>query len=144
MQSKLQQLNKNSKFVFKYLDYNEIQLIKSLPNTYVRFRLDGLSFPPNILYKICSAGVVDINSFAPRNYKCPSSNAWYLRADRNEWRSINYQVISKTIRYSHLHCVRETSRLNRKISKEKRWKSKYIEDFSDYAVNWTIETILEI
>eukprot|EP01029_Cantina_marsupialis_P029601 TRINITY_DN781892_c0_g1_i1.p1 TRINITY_DN781892_c0_g1~~TRINITY_DN781892_c0_g1_i1.p1 ORF type:complete len:371 (+),score=81.65 TRINITY_DN781892_c0_g1_i1:104-1216(+) len=47
----------------------EAQLLESSSGTHVRFRLGGVSFPPNIYYKIfIHQNVCDINAFAPRDY----------------------------------------------------------------------------
>jgi hypothetical protein len=55
--------------LLKGINPMEAKLLETSSNAYVRFRLGGDSFPPNIYYKIFSLGkVVDINAFAPRDY----------------------------------------------------------------------------
>lgn len=44
-------------------------MLDKASNVHLRFRLGGDKFPPLIYYKLyVHAGVVDLNSFAPRDY----------------------------------------------------------------------------
>ena len=55
--------------LLKAINPTEAQLLDSAAKVHIRFRLGGETFPPTIYYKIYHTGkVVDLNSFAPRDY----------------------------------------------------------------------------
>ena len=55
--------------LLRCINRGEAHLLDSASRCHVRFRLGGLKFPPLIYYKIfIHGGVVDIGSFAPRDY----------------------------------------------------------------------------
>lgn len=55
--------------LLKSINRGEACLLDAASKCHVRFRLGCLNFPPLIYYKIFSTGtVVDIGSFAPRDY----------------------------------------------------------------------------
>jgi len=82
----------------------EAQLLDIPAQAHVRFRLGGTTFPPLMYYKIFYHGnVVDINSFAPRNYaierKAPHTTPRiaYRRNDNNGWRPVIQRFYQKTM-----------------------------------------------
>ncbi|CAK71127.1 unnamed protein product (macronuclear) [Paramecium tetraurelia] len=103
--------------LLKAINPNEAQLLDAACKSHIRFRLGGEQFPPIIYYKIYShGGIVDLNSFAPRDYSSIQrdpvphekvayseykknqqkydNQGWYLRLDNNGWRPIsNKQMI---------------------------------------------------
>jgi len=76
----------------------ESMLVDPAMQVHVRFRLGGSRFPPTIYYKIYTHGaVVDVGSFAPRNYALereigcklqPGDAGWYERVEYNGWRPL--------------------------------------------------------
>ena len=87
----------------------ESKYIDNASGIHVRFRLGGEKFPPYIMYKIYTHHpLVDLGSFAPRNYTLETSKkampyvlfnktavldtrhaGWYDRVENNGWRSIS-------------------------------------------------------
>jgi len=89
----------------------EAQLLEKSSNLHIRFRLGGERFPPKIYYKVyVHGGMVDMNSFAPRDYssvpkdgkkgekkmyykeykeKKPQHDGWYIRQENNGWRPVS-------------------------------------------------------
>ncbi|KAL9649135.1 hypothetical protein ABK040_004157 [Willaertia magna] len=59
----------NPSTLLKSINPKEASLLDSALGAHVKFRLGGNYFPPNIYYKIfIHFPIIDINSFAPRNY----------------------------------------------------------------------------
>jgi hypothetical protein len=97
----------------KCINRGEAYLLDPASKSHVRFRLGGVKFPPLIYYKIFIHGaVVDINSFAPRDYnqmkkekkkatinikfdkdKNDKHEGWYERIENNGWRPINDKIL---------------------------------------------------
>lgn len=94
---------------------SEAALLDAASRCHVRFRLGGLKFPPCIYYKIfIHGGVVDVNSFAPRDYnkikkevrkekidmhfdkpeKDNDIDDWYRRVENNGWRPISDKFLT--------------------------------------------------
>ena len=107
-------LKGNPKELLKTINPSEAFLIDKASNVHLRFRLGGYKFPPLIYYKIyIHSGVVDVNSFAPRNYEAMKKftkkatinikfedeetkaikSGWYERADNNGWRPITENIV---------------------------------------------------
>ena len=97
--------------MLKYINPKEAKLIDRSLALHVRFRLGGAQFPPTIYYKIyLHRNMIDLNSFAPRDYTAQSSKQvlpaalflktqetlsiktpmqeWYERLDSNDWRPV--------------------------------------------------------
>jgi hypothetical protein len=95
---------------------SEARLLDAATGTHVRFRLGGVSFPPTIYYKVfCHGSLLDIGSFAPRDYtqegsKKPiprhsvepgermpdtSHNGWYRRKEQNNWRPMSMKLVDE-------------------------------------------------
>mmetsp|Transcript_139744 Transcript_139744/g.243354 ORF Transcript_139744/g.243354 Transcript_139744/m.243354 type:complete len:656 (+) Transcript_139744:112-2079(+) len=73
----------------------ESMLLDPSMQVHLRFRLGGTKFPPSIYYKIFTHGcVVDLGSFAPRNYAGErmgfpqGEEDWYTRVENNGWRPL--------------------------------------------------------
>ena len=107
-------LKGNPRELLKTVNPSESYIIDKASNVHLRFRLGGYKFPPLIYYKIyIHSGVVDINSFAPRDYEDINKfkkkatvnikfeeeeakaikSGWYERADNNGWRPITENLI---------------------------------------------------
>ncbi|EFC38912.1 hypothetical protein NAEGRDRAFT_52840 [Naegleria gruberi] len=55
--------------ILRAINPSESQLIDPSIGAFIRFRLGGKSFPPIVFYKVfLKKPIIDINSFAPRNY----------------------------------------------------------------------------
>lgn len=95
------------KQLLKFIQPRESALVEKASHTHIKFRLGGEQFPPTVYYKIFAhLGLVDINSFAPREYwknvnklanpaerhgkSCSTTGAsgWYQRIENNGWRPI--------------------------------------------------------
>lgn len=94
----------------------EAKLLDAATGTHVRFRLGGVSFPPTIYYKVfCHGSLLDIGSFAPRDYTQESSknplarhsiepgqkvpdtshSGWYRRRENNNWRPMSMKLVDE-------------------------------------------------
>jgi len=97
----------------------ESMLLDPAMQVHVRFRLGGQRFPPTIYYKIYTHGaIVDLCSFAPRNYELerqtntrglPGDAGWYEREENNGWRPLTVRL-SKTSDRVVDEVEKETSR----------------------------------
>jgi hypothetical protein len=95
---------------------SEARLLDAATSTHVRFRLGGVSFPPTIYYKVfCHGSLLDIGSFAPRDYTQegskkqmprhsiepgqrvpnPSHDGWYRRKEMNNWRPMSMKLVDE-------------------------------------------------
>ncbi|CAM6084495.1 unnamed protein product [Calypogeia fissa] len=73
------------------INRTEATLVDKATGLHVRFRLNGLCFPPTIVYKVYThRPVVDMGSFSPRNYTGNSENPakTYVRCENNGWRPV--------------------------------------------------------
>lgn len=92
----------------------ESKLLDQASGTFVRFRLGGIKFPPNIYYKIFThQPVVDMCSFSPREYTSMNlrqqlgrerhnkegrtvhqggDENWYTRVENNGWRPVSDRI----------------------------------------------------
>ncbi|KAJ3086148.1 hypothetical protein HK102_013470 [Quaeritorhiza haematococci] len=62
-------LSGNPQRLLRFINPREAQLLDRACGAHIKFRLGGLTFPPIILYKIYTHHpLVDVNSFAPRDY----------------------------------------------------------------------------
>lgn len=81
----------------------EAMLLDPAMQVHVRFRLGGTRFPPSIYYKVFTHGaIIDMNSFAPRDYAAerelgirtrPGDLGWYERVENNGWRPIVVRLV---------------------------------------------------
>jgi hypothetical protein len=128
----------------------EARLLDAASRTHVRFRLGGASFPPTIYYKVfVHGGLLDIGSFAPRDYTEEGSkkmaprhsvrpgdmlpdhdhDGWYRRLERNNWRPMSMKLVEEGL---DLHLGRGTvqqqvfhhSKSLRKDEQERRKRTK--------------------
>ncbi|XP_028826012.1 protein MFI isoform X2 [Denticeps clupeoides] len=94
------------RLLLKNINPRETEIMDAASGIYVRFRLGGVSFPPNIYYKIFThRPVVDLGASSPRDYAheatklpvpgqvhghCPVAwddrSGWYQRVENNGWR----------------------------------------------------------
>jgi len=107
---------------------SEARLLDAATGTHVRFRLGGVSFPPTIYYKVfCHGSLLDIGSFAPRDYTDGSAkaqiprhsleqgeqlpdishNGWYRRQENNNWRPMSMKLVDEGL---DLHLGREVAK----------------------------------
>jgi len=110
--------------LLKSINPLEAKLFDAASNIHLRFRLGGDRFPPLIYYKIFTHGsVIDIGSYAPRNYAKIKRNVkrdqinmnqinkayplteeqleaeineagWYVRQENNGWRAVPFFLIA--------------------------------------------------
>lgn len=115
----------NPKKILAAINPREAALVDPASRLRLKFRLGGLTFPPQIYYKIfVHAPVCDVNSFAPRDYKTEkvisekahqiqcsegekvaqktkkillksSYSAWYTRIENNGWRPVNVKTLKE-------------------------------------------------
>ncbi len=112
---------------------SEARLLDAATSTHVRFRLGGVSFPPTIYYKVfCHGSLLDIGSFAPRDYtqeaskkqmprhsiepgqRVPNTNhdGWYRRKEMNNWRPMSMKLVDEGLDL-HLGRAAEAERSER-------------------------------
>lgn len=78
--------------LLRHVQAREAMLLDPATQAHLRFRLGGSKFPPSIYYKVYTHGnVVDICSFAPRNYAAERRGRianYYERIENNGWRPL--------------------------------------------------------
>ena len=113
----LSRQNANPVLLLRTLQAREQTLADSASGLYVRLRLGGASFPPLIYYKVFTTQhVLDVNSFAPRDYALDDRRRrearkarlqhrddggedrtdvqyWYRRWENNGWRVVGGQLL---------------------------------------------------
>uniref|UniRef100_A0A8P4K3F8 Uncharacterized protein n=1 Tax=Dicentrarchus labrax TaxID=13489 RepID=A0A8P4K3F8_DICLA len=92
--------------ILKTVNPREAELLDAAAGAYIRFRLGGITFPPNIYYKIFThRPITDVCANSPKNYtqrslKKPAArptnngrplvqvenSGWYQRMENNSWR----------------------------------------------------------
>ncbi|XP_030056130.1 protein MFI isoform X1 [Microcaecilia unicolor] len=138
------------RILLKCIIPREAELLDAAAGIHVRFRLGGVTFPPNIYYKIFThRPIADICANSPKDYvdqaakqplakhihnrvEVPKINCsgWYKRIENNGWRPLvqrllkNMDVINAA-EYKNLEF--HYSRLRRKEEVEKRHKQRKIE-----------------
>ncbi|XP_069058419.1 protein MFI [Pleurodeles waltl] len=101
--------------LLKCVNPREAELIDAAAGVYVRFRLGGVTFPPNIYYKIFTHGpIVDMCANSPKDYTSQASkqilpkqihnraqilekdfSGWYKRIENNGWRALEVRPLNK-------------------------------------------------
>ncbi|XP_053198324.1 protein MFI [Scomber japonicus] len=99
--------------VLKTVNPREAELLDAAAGVIIRFRLGGITFPPNIYYKIFThRPVVDVCASSPKDYTQPSMkkpvarqtnngwpllqedrSGWYQRMENNSWRLFCSKVV---------------------------------------------------
>ncbi|KAK2858590.1 hypothetical protein Q5P01_003210 [Channa striata] len=92
--------------ILKSVNPREAKLLDAAAGTFIRFRLGGVTFPPNIYYKIFTRRpIADVCAISPKDYTQPSlrkpvaqqtsnswpvtkedQSGWYQRMENNSWR----------------------------------------------------------
>ncbi|XP_078513178.1 protein MFI [Lissotriton helveticus] len=100
--------------LLKCVNPREAELIDAAAGVYVRFRLGGVTFPPNIYYKIFThRTVVDMCANSPKDYTSQASkqtlpkqihnrvqtpekdfSGWYKRVENNGWRALEIRPLN--------------------------------------------------
>lgn len=100
--------------MLKSINPKEAQLLDKAAGVYIRFRLGGLKFPPNIYYKIFThRPILDLCACSPRDYTSMSGrlqqardrnnkdsrgsdtndqSGWYKRQENNGWRLVSDRI----------------------------------------------------
>ncbi|XP_025890822.1 uncharacterized protein C11orf65 homolog [Nothoprocta perdicaria] len=97
----------NPRLLMKGIDPREAELLDVAAGAFIKFRLGGASFPPNIYYKIFThRPIVDMCANSPKDYTKPSpkqvlqerilgkiweddGSGWYKRVENNGWRLLS-------------------------------------------------------
>ncbi|XP_059182720.1 protein MFI [Centropristis striata] len=88
--------------ILKTVNPREAELLDAAAGVFIRFRLGGITFPPNIYYKIFThRPITDVCATSPKDYSqlkkpvaqqagCPlvqeDRSGWYRRMENNSWR----------------------------------------------------------
>ncbi|XP_017309086.1 protein MFI isoform X2 [Ictalurus punctatus] len=98
--------------LLKYVNPREADILDAASGVYMRFRLGGTSFPPNIYYKIFThRPVVDLCASSPKDYTHAGQkravaqqvhnglplvqddrSGWYRRVENNGWRLLSGKI----------------------------------------------------
>ncbi|XP_037312571.2 protein MFI isoform X3 [Pungitius pungitius] len=94
--------------ILKTVNPREAQLLDAAAGVFIRIRLGGIAFPPNIYYKIFThAPIVDVCASSPKDYTKPGlqehadhgrppmqdRSGWYQRTENNNWRLFCRKVV---------------------------------------------------
>ncbi|XP_058231785.1 protein MFI [Hemibagrus wyckioides] len=100
------------RLLLKYINPREADILDAAAGVYLRFRLGGTSFPPNIYYKIFThRPIVDLCANSPKDYTHPGQkravaqqvhngvplvqddrSGWYRRVENNGWRLLSGKI----------------------------------------------------
>ncbi|XP_067145878.1 protein MFI [Apteryx mantelli] len=93
--------------LMKCIDPREAELLDVAAGAFIKFRLGGISFPPNVYYKIFThRPIVDMCANSPKDYTKPNpkqllqerilgkiwkddGSGWYKRIENNGWRLLS-------------------------------------------------------
>ncbi|XP_066517476.1 protein MFI-like [Hoplias malabaricus] len=98
--------------LLKYVNPREAEMLDAASGVYVRFRLGGTTFPPNVYYKIFThRPIVDLCASSPKDYTHAGQKhlvpmqihngqpvvhddhtGWYKRVENNGWRLLSGKV----------------------------------------------------
>uniref|UniRef100_A0A673CFC5 Uncharacterized protein n=1 Tax=Sphaeramia orbicularis TaxID=375764 RepID=A0A673CFC5_9TELE len=80
----------------------QAELLDATAGVFIRFRLGGISFPPNIYYKVFTyRPITDMCASSPRDYTKPGrrkpedQTGWYRRMENNGWRLFSNKMLPK-------------------------------------------------
>ncbi|KAI4894131.1 hypothetical protein NFI96_011314, partial [Prochilodus magdalenae] len=139
------------RLLLKYINPREADMLDAASGVYIRFRLGGTGFPPNIYYKIFThRPIVDLCASSPKDYthagqKIPvpgqihngqplvqdDHSGWYRRVENNGWRLLSGKVCllgdpltqhTNNKRFEFHHC-----RIRRQQDVERKKKIRKIE-----------------
>ncbi|XP_056290690.1 protein MFI [Pseudoliparis swirei] len=89
--------------ILKAVNPREAELLDAGAGVFIRFRLGGITFPPNIYYKIFTyRPITDLCASSPKDYTQPSLKkpvsrqerpGWYQRTENNSWRLFCSKVV---------------------------------------------------
>ncbi|XP_044033263.1 protein MFI [Siniperca chuatsi] len=99
--------------ILKTVNPREAELLDAAAGVFIRFRLGGITFPPNIYYKIFThRPIADVCASSPKDYTqlglkrpvarqtnniCPlmqvDRSGWYQRMENNSWRLFCSKVV---------------------------------------------------
>uniref|UniRef100_G3NBU8 Uncharacterized protein n=1 Tax=Gasterosteus aculeatus aculeatus TaxID=481459 RepID=G3NBU8_GASAC len=94
--------------ILKTVNPREAQLMDAAAGVFIRIRLGGTTFPPNVYYKIFThAPIVDLCASSPKDYTKPDlqkhadngrplmqdRSGWYQRTENNDWRLFCRKVV---------------------------------------------------
>ncbi|XP_026793880.2 protein MFI [Pangasianodon hypophthalmus] len=100
------------RLLLKYVNPREADILDAASGVYIRFRLGGTSFPPNIYYKIFThRPIVDMCANSPKDYTHAGQkravaqqvhngvplvqddrSGWYHRVENNGWRLLSGKI----------------------------------------------------
>ncbi|XP_054893154.1 protein MFI [Poeciliopsis prolifica] len=101
------------KSLLKTVNPREAELLDPAAGVFIRFRLGGVSFPPQVYYKIFTyRPIVDVCASSPKNYNqllrmrhlteerdptllTTDQTDWYQRVENNNWRIFSCKFIAK-------------------------------------------------
>ncbi|XP_059576838.1 protein MFI isoform X3 [Alligator mississippiensis] len=137
------------RLLMKYIDPLEADFLDAAAGAYIRFRLGGTSYPPNIYYKIFThRPVVDMCANSPKDYSKLASkqsltkkihgkiwkddgSGYYKRVENNGWRLLSAKAWKSMDPFTTEDNKKEIqfhfSKLKRKQDVEMRRKRKKIE-----------------
>ncbi|XP_007249035.3 protein MFI [Astyanax mexicanus] len=139
------------RFLLKCVNPREADMLDAASGVYIRFRLGGTTFPPNIYYKIFTHHpIVDLCTSSPRDYTHVGQrrpvpiqihngqpvvqddrSGWYRRIENNSWRLLSGKIYphgdpttqnTNNKRSEFHHC-----RIHRKQDVERKKKIRKIE-----------------
>uniref|UniRef100_A0A7N8YII3 Uncharacterized protein n=1 Tax=Mastacembelus armatus TaxID=205130 RepID=A0A7N8YII3_9TELE len=137
--------------VLKTVNPREAELLDAAAGVFIRFRLGGINFPPNIYYKIFKyRPIADMCASSPKDYTqpglkkpvAPQTNSgwpviqedrsgWYRRVENNSWRLFCCKLgANKTMdfHYSKLQRQQDVGRWRKKRNTE--WLKQISESIS--------------
>ncbi|XP_042561640.1 protein MFI isoform X2 [Clupea harengus] len=143
----------NPRVLLKHVNPREADILDPAAGVFIRFRLGGTTFPPNIYYKIFThRPIVDLCANSPKDYTHESQrrpvprqihnhhpvahddrSGWYKRVENNGWRlltgKIDFFSDAITLDTSAKKLEHRHTKLLRRQDVEKRKKLKKIEWF---------------
>ncbi|KAL6462791.1 hypothetical protein MHYP_G00292130 [Metynnis hypsauchen] len=142
------------RLLLKYVNPREADMLDAASGVYIRFRLGGTNFPPNIYYKIFThRAIVDLCASSPKDYthagqKRPvprqihndqplihdDHSGWYRRVENNGWRLLSGKISllgdpltqnnSKRIEFHHCKIRRQQDVERKKKIRKIEWMKK--------------------
>uniref|UniRef100_A0A8C5MEB2 Chromosome 11 open reading frame 65 n=1 Tax=Leptobrachium leishanense TaxID=445787 RepID=A0A8C5MEB2_9ANUR len=160
------------RLLLKSINPREAELIDAAAGVHVRFRLGGVTFPPNIYYKLFThRPIVDMCANSPKDYTRQSvkqplprqihnrgttpvldHDNWYRRVENNGWRPLALRVFDdndhitadkyKKITFPHLTLRRRQDVEKRQKQRKIDWMRKMYYQGSLYAQMTDQDTVI--